>query len=309
MTTSKTRRNIYREITQRIIDAMEASAGLFTMPWRGASAPFKLSDGTPYRGINQLMLMIEQTRHGYSSGQWGTFNAWRAQGGSVRRGEKSTPIVFYKIIERQHRHDATRNESVPLLRHSNSFNRDQIDGLDPDHAETHPCIATSDNAAVQIARCLANAAGARVEHGGNRACYNPVDDYIQMPVLDAFDNTPIYSAAAGYAAVLCHELVHWSGHPTRLARLNLNEPTRKQAYAFEELIAELGASFLCAEHGVHYAGIESHADYIANWLKVLKDDDKAIFRAASQAEKATRFLSKSAEHDREGENNEEECAA
>lgn len=296
MTTARNtdKRDIHQEITDSIIAAIESAAKVGEMPWHGARSPYKLSDNTCYRGINRLVLSLKQVHHQYSSAQWGTFRAWKEAGGCVRKGEKGSTIVFYKLLECTDRSDPKKKECIPLLRYSNVWNRDQVEGLNPDEFEDLPCIAKPDDQAVITAREIVTDAGAVLVHGGTRACYMPQRDVIQMPLLDAFKDTKTYSAAAGYAAVLLHEAIHWTGHPTRLDRISLNKEDNKAEYAFEELVAELGASFLCADHGIMYNGIEDHAGYIASWLRHLRNDNKAIFRASTQASNASQLISEKA---------------
>ena len=237
----------------------------------------------PYRGINVVLLAMEAHAHGYALNRWLTYRQAAALGGQVRKGENGTHVVFWKLrtVEaKAEAHDETPSEKVvPLLRCFTVFNTAQVDGLPSGMAEPPPTVPTwsGDEAAEQ----LIDASGADIRHGGFKAFYMPANDYIQIPPRATF------TSASGYYATTLHELVHWTGHTSRLDR-QLRGRFGDEAYAAEELVAELGSAFLCAHCRVD--GQLQHAAYIGNWLRVLRSDKRAIFVASTKAQHAADFL-------------------
>ena len=229
----------------------------------------------PYRGVNFLTLTIEAQAHGYSRNRWLTYRQAGALGGQVRKGEHGTPVVFWKL--REIGDDDPR--VIPLLRAYTLFNVAQIDGLPPAMAEPPPSAPTWTGD--EAAELLIEASGADIRHGGFRAFYTPGGDYIQIPPRTTF------AASSGYYATTLHELVHWSGHASRLDR-QLGGRFGDDAYAAEELIAEMGAAFLCAQCRID--GHLQHASYVSSWLKVLRNDKRAVFVAGTKAQNAADFL-------------------
>jgi len=279
--------DLYATVTQRIIAALEAGTPPWHCPWRGGgvdSRPANATTGRMYRGINVLLLNLQAMAQGYTSARWLTFAQAVAVGARVRKGEHGTQIVFFKLREldkASHQEAANDPERrvVPLLRAFTVFNVDQVDGL-PEHLTPEP-LEPGSWEPLDAADHILEQSGALFRHGGSKAFYAPDADLIQMPPQGAFDN------AEDYYATALHELTHWTGHPSRC-----NRPLGKRhgidAYAFEELVAEMGSAFL-----TDYCGIEGrmqHASYIASWLQALRNDRRLIFTAASQAQKAADFL-------------------
>jgi antirestriction protein ArdC len=281
-------RDIYREVTDTIAAqiAAGASGADLVMPWHAAKGgmPVNATSGHEYRGVNVLNLWAMGTIHGFASSQWATYKQWQAAGAQVRKGAKGAVVVYYSTFTRA---DAETGEdrAIPFLRHSHVFNADQVEGWTKAPVVVRPALAQR----LDAAEAFAAATGATIEHGGARAFYAPSRDLIQMPDRDTFRDTPTSSATEGYYSTLFHELAHWTGHDSRLARTK-GKRYGDAAYAFEELIAELGAAFTCARLGITNAPRLDHAQYIASWLQGIKDDPRALFRAASDAAKAADWL-------------------
>ena len=269
--------DIYQTVTDRIIDALEQGTAPWLKPWAdgkaGAQGPYNAVSGRGYNGINWLVLSCAP----YASGGWLTFKQAKELGGSVRKGEKGTQIVFWSFPKIRDK-ETGEDKVVPFAKGYTVFHVEQCDGLDERKLKQPTPIvpgSTSINA-------IAAQAGARVNHGGSRAFYSPMSDAIGMPSAEAF------KSADAYAGTLAHELVHWTGHKDRCDR-QFGKRFGDDAYAFEELVAEIGSAFLCAQVGIPLDGLQ-HADYIGSWLSVLKQDKRAIFTASSQAKKAAEFL-------------------
>jgi antirestriction protein ArdC len=237
-----------------------------------------------YRGVNVPLLWIRQQRDGYASGLWATYKQWQEAGAQVRKGEKGTPIVFWKMIDVEPINDDEEAGQRMFARSSTVFNVAQVGGFEMPSPAPRAEITLKDSCTAFV-----QATGAVIEHGHAMACYNITHDKIEMPRAEMFKNTKAATAAENYYAILLHELTHWSGAKHRLDRAQ-NNRYGDQDYAFEELVAELGAAMLCASLGVTPAPRDDHAQYIKNWLKALNGDQRFIFSAASQAQKAADYL-------------------
>jgi len=285
--------DVHQEVTNRIVDALE-TAGEFQLPWiksKGGSfaRPVNIASKKPYNGVNIVSLWVSAQANAYPSNLWGTYRQWQEQGCQVRKGEKSSLIVFYKTIDFVHQNEQTgETEQAERMfaRASWVFNAAQVEGFE---LETEELPDTPVFDPIGRAEKFAAATGARIEEGGDEACYVPAVDTIRIPERRRFTGTDTTSAAEGFYSTLCHELVHWSGVEKRLDR-NMTGRFGSEAYAMEELVAELGAAFLCGDLGITPQPREDHARYIRNWLTVLKGDKKAIFTAASKASEAANWL-------------------
>lgn len=286
---TKSQFDIHQTITNKIIAAIEAGAGEFIMPWHRTKSglkPRNVLTGNPYQGINILALWVEAQGSGFSSNLWGTYRQWAEKGAQVKKGAKASHVVFYKEIAVDTDDEAENERTRLFARATPVFNADQVDGwTDPDPVP----VAAEPVAVLRVAEQFIAATGARIVHGGSRAFYSPSTDVIQIPERSAFTGSPTSSPSEAYYSTLCHELTHWSGAKGRCDR-DLTGRFGSQAYAMEELVAELGAAFLSTELGVSTEPRADHAHYLANWLQVLKNDKRAIFTAASAASKATAFL-------------------
>lgn len=288
---SAERLDVHQHITDQIIAAMEKGAGDWQMPWHRSShaltRPKNIASGNAYRGINILALWVAAEVNGYGHGIWGTYKQWQENGAQVRKGERSSVIVFYKELEKAREDDPSETDTVLFARASRVFNAAQVDGFTLPAGEAEP---TDDKTqAIDAADAFAAATGARVTIGGNLACYRPGPDAIAMPERRLFTGSATSSATEAWYSTLLHELTHWSGATHRLDR-DLSGRFGSDSYAMEELVAELGAAFLCAELGITVAPRPDHAAYLAGWLKVMKADKKAIFTAASAASRAAGYL-------------------
>lgn len=289
--------NVYETVTTNIVAAIESGAGEFQMPWHRASTsndlPTNAATGASYSGSNILSLWVAGMAKGYASNRWATYKQWAELGAQVRKGEKSATGIYFTMLEREQAGADTgkdgKTKMVPFARAFHLFNAEQVDGyIDstltpaPSADQTRPMMSV--DAAVA-------ATGARITHAGSRAFYRPSTDEIYMPERAAFTGTDTSTATESYYSTLLHELTHWTGHDARLAR-NFAKSNRfgDEAYAGEELVAELGAAFLCARLGITNTPRADHARYLASWLKVLKGDAKAIVRAASDAQKAADYI-------------------
>ena len=278
---------IYETITNQIVAAIEEGAGLYKMPWHRArhdiTGPRNAATNRSYRGLNVINLwMIAEARQ-FSSGTWATYQQWQEKGAQVRRGEKSASVFFWKNLREgqdENAADAGKEEGRArfVARAYNVFNADQVDGYE---APVMPVLPEAERVA-NADRFFA-AIPAEISHGGNTACYVPSADRVQMVPFSRFES------ARAYYAVLAHELTHWSGAKARLDR-DLSGRFGSETYAMEEVVAELGAAFLSGQLGLPSVPRTDHAPYIATWLKVLKNDSRAIFTAASKAQAAADFL-------------------
>lgn len=285
--------DVHQEITNRIVDALE-NAGEFQLPWIANKAgsfarPVNVSSRKPYNGVNIVSLWVSAQASQYPSNVWGTYRQWQEAGCQVRKGEKSSLVVFYKTFDVEQVNDQTGQAEQAermVARASWVFNAAQVDGFPLDQTDIPE--QPSFNPIAQ-AEAFVKATGAVIEEGGDKAYYVPSADIIRMPERRRFTGTATTSAAEGFYSTLCHELTHWSGSKARLSR-DLSARFGTEAYAMEELVAELGAAFLCGDLGLTPEPRLDHAQYIKNWLTVLKSDKKAVFTAASKASEASNWL-------------------
>jgi antirestriction protein ArdC len=269
---------IYQQVTDSIIKQLEQGATPWVKQWNGSSssADHNAVSKKGYNGINTLILAMSATANGFKSNQWATYKQWLQLGGQVRKGTKGTTIIFYSpVTGSKITADGTEKSYHYVLKSYSVFNADQIDGYTPAAA---PVKTFNSIAALEA---LATDSGAVIKHGGDKAFYSPRNDFIQMPNKCDFTNE------AAYYATLLHEMAHWSGASNRLER-DLSGRFGNEAYAAEELIAELSAAFLCAEYQID--GDLRHAGYIASWLRILKNDNKAVFKAAALAQKSADYI-------------------
>ena len=276
-------------ITQEIIARLEAGTKPWIKPWRGVAVSRPLrACGTPYRGMNVFWLWMVADMCDYASPFWMTYNQAQKLGAQVRKGEKSTIAVFYKSYTREveaAETGETCEEARRVLKAYPVFNADQVDGLPERFHPAATLELVEPEGREQELDAFFGAIPAELRHQGDEAYYEPVADRITMPPAHLF------SGFDHYYATLAHELSHWTGHASRLAR-DLRNRFGSQAYAAEELIAELSSAMLGAELGLPVAHLDSHASYIDHWLRLLRDDDRAILTAAAKAEEASSLLLK-----------------
>lgn len=285
--------DVYQQITDRVIAAIEAGAPKFEMPWHSEAAhtrPANVLTKKNYRGVNILALWVSQLTNGFRTSHWGTYKQWKERGAQVRKGEKATTVVFYKEVERETVDPETGGTELGKLlvaRASWVFNADQVDGW------TAPELPQLEDktAIIEAAERFVASTGATIQHGGTAAYYRPSADLIQMPNRELFIGSSTSTPTESYYSTLLHELTHWTSHAARVNR-NLSKRFGDESYAMEELVAEFGAAFLCADLGITIDPRPDHAAYLDHWLRVMKADKKALFTAASKASEAADFLAK-----------------
>lgn len=282
--------DVYARVTSQIVNAIEQGVGNWRMPWhtsgRYAFSPINATSKKPYRGINTVCLWAAAESKGYYSGEWATYQQWHERGAQVRKGEKATTVVFWKFAnnasETEDGETPASGSRLLFTRGYAVFNAAQVDGYTP---KAEPTVSMPER--IERAETWFQTIGADVRNGGNRAYYAPGTDHIQMPPFAAFDEN------VSYYSTLAHEHTHWTARAERCDR-QLGKRFGDSAYAAEELIAELGAAFVCAHLGLSTEPRADHAEYIQSWLKVLRADKRAIFTAASKAQQAADYLIKRA---------------
>ncbi len=290
MTAPSKRADIYTRVTDQIVAELERGIRPWFKPWNAEHAAGRISRplrqcGTPYQGINVLMLWASAELAGYHCPIWMTFKQAKELGGHVKKGEKGSPVVYASSFKKTDT-DAEGNDveaDIPFLKEYTVFNACQVEGLPERFYELAEAPKNTMERIEHAEAFFANTK-ADIRHGGNKAYYAIGEDYIRMPPFKCFKD------AESHAATLAHELTHWTRHKSRLTREFGQKRFGDLGYAAEELVAELGSAFLCADLSITPEVREDHADYIASWLKVLKEDKRAIFTAASYASKALDFL-------------------
>ena len=272
----------YQHITDSLIEAMESGVLPWRKGWTGGKAMElpRRHTGETYRGINVLLLWIAAQSRAYGSPFWMTFKQAKEYGGCVRKGEKGTQITFFNMLRKEDK-ETGEERKIPLLKVFTVFNADQIDGLpEKFHAVAPEPVAENDTQAIAEIEAFFAATGATIRNRDTfNPCYVPALDEIRMPEIRQFNS------ASNYYGTLAHELIHWTGHKSRLDRTQTQE---RADYAYEELIAELGNCFLASELGLEI-DVTNSAAYLDSWLRALRSDKKFIFQAASAAQKATDF--------------------
>ncbi len=278
--------DVYQIVTDKIVAMLEAGVVPWRRPWTSAGLPRNLVTKKPYRGINHFLLSASK----YVSPFWLTLKQANELGGSVRKGEQSTVIVFWKVEQKEGETDEPGNEETQrrfLLRYYRVFNLEQCD-LPQARLDKLPKIETHEHDPIEAAELIIANMPQRpeLETAGSKAFYSSVTDRVTMPPRELF------TSAEEFYGTLMHELCHSTGHPKRLARETITEaaPFGSATYSKEELCAEMGSAFLCAEAGISPVVIENQAAYVAGWLKKLHDDRKMIVIAAAQAQRAADFI-------------------
>ena len=271
-----TNAEIYQSVTARILECLDKGVVPWRKPW-AVHAPSNLASGHVYRGINPILLSC----NAFSSPYWVTFKQAKALGGTVKRGERGTPIVFWKIIEREQPKNG-EDDRYFVLQKFTVFNTEQTEGIYVPKAQPRGFDPIADCEKV----ISAYKDPPSIVHGGGQACYLPSRDLIRLPARQAF-NSP-----AEYYSTLFHELAHSTGAAHRLARKGVVDPASfaGHAYSFEELVAECGAAFLCAHAGISSQVIANSAAYIEHWSARLRAEPKWMVIAASQAAKAADLI-------------------
>jgi antirestriction protein ArdC len=289
------RQDIYTRITGQIVSHLEKGVRPWARPWNAEHAAGRITrpvrhNGQPYGGINALSLWASATAQNFTAPIWMTFRQALELDAHVRKGEKGSLVVYADRITRKETDEKTGDEidrEIPFLKGYTVFNVEQIDAL-PEMFYAKAAPKLDSVARIDRAEKFFAASGATIRHGGNRAFYSMAADAIQMPAFESFQD------AESYYATLAHELTHWTGSKNRLDRDFGGHRFGSEGYAVEELVAELGAAFLCADLELALEPREDHAAYIASWLKVLTADNRAVFTAAAHAQRAAEFIHRSA---------------
>jgi antirestriction protein ArdC len=278
-------RDYRKEVTDDIIRMLEEGAAPWQRPWEAGEAgrmPYNPTTNKPYRGGNVIALMIAGMRRGYTDPRWMTYRQASEKGWQVRKGEKASHVEFWEAKPGSREEDAPEDEKRSRLVHRvySVFNAQQIDGI--------PSLITKPRESWEVsdaAERIMRDSRADIRYGGDRAYYRKDTDHVQLPDREYFADAP------GFYGTAIHELIHWTGGAKRLNRPTLMESKSfgDQAYAKEELRAEIGSMMLSAEQGIPHDPSQ-HAAYVASWVKALKDDKNEIFRAASDASKACDYL-------------------
>ncbi|WP_426025055.1 ArdC family protein [Brevundimonas sp. TSRC1-1] len=281
------RPDIHTRITNQILAQLEAGVRPWIQPWTSdgkVSRPLR-HDGTPYNGINILLLWSEAAVRGFTAPTWMTFRQALALGGHVRKGERGSTVVYANTLVRTETSDAGEEATsrIPLLKAYTVFNIDQIEDL-PERYVPQPQPAINPEVRITEAEAFFASCRADIRHGGGMAYYAPGPDIVQMPPFESFRD------AESYYATLGHEMTHWTRHSSRLDRYFGRQRHGDEGYAREELVAELGAAFLCADLGLALEPREDHASYLASWLQVLRNDKRFIVSAAAHAQRAVDHL-------------------
>jgi antirestriction protein ArdC len=284
-------KDVYSRITNKIVADLERGVRPWHKPWSAGNTEGRIvrplrHSGVPYQGINVLMLWVAACAKGYSSPMWLTFKQALELGGHVRKGETGELVVYAGSTTREETADSgeTTERQIRFLKGYTVFNVEQCEGL-PAHYHAKPEAPTlTTMERHQAAEQFIAATRATIRHGGSRAYYAIEPDYVQLPPFETFESPEAYYATG------IHELGHWTRHPSRLDRDFGRKRWGDEGYAMEELVAELSAAFLCADLGITPDIREDHAAYLASWLKVLKDDNRAIFSASAFAQRAADYL-------------------
>jgi antirestriction protein ArdC len=277
------KRDLHTEVSARIIAELEAGAAPWIKPWSttpGANTPCNAVTSRPYSGCNVILLWMAKAA-GYRTPRFLTFKQALELGGHVRKGERGTRVYFVKRLEIRDDADEAPARLIPMMREYTVFNVDQCDGLPDSVTIGKPMRVRNPDTRDDLADQFLRSTGADIREGHGEAYYVAGRDFISMPAFDAF------KGADQFYATTFHELTHWTGHKSRLDR-DLKNRFGSRSYGAEELIAELGAAFLCAEFG--FDGDVRHAGYISHWIELLKADKRAFFTACSQASKAADYL-------------------
>lgn len=285
-----TRTDLYTRVTSAIVADLEQGVRPWLRPWNAAHGAGPITrplraGGQPYKGINVLMLWTAAIMQNFAAPIWMTFQQAKELKASVRKGSKASLVVYTDRITRTETTESGEEQErdIYFMKSYCVFNVEQIDGL-PAHFYATATAQLAPEQRIEAAdRFFANT-GADIRHAGSQAYYAPEPDYVQMPPFASFND------AESYCATLAHEITHWTKHPSRLDRSFGRKTFGDEGYAREELVAEIGAAFLCCDLGITPEPREDHAAYLAYWLKVLKSDNRAIFQAAAHAQRAVDFL-------------------
>jgi len=285
-----TRIDLYTRVTNSILADLANGVRPWLKPWNAEHAAGRITrplraSGQPYKGINVLMLWASATNQNFTAPIWMTFKQAKELKANVREGSKGSLVVYAdRITKTETVKGGEENErDIYFMKGYTVFNVEQIEGL-PEHFHTTSVPQLDPVQRIEPADLFFANTGADIRHGGNQAYYAAEPDHVQMPPFVSFKD------AESYCSTLAHEMTHWTKHPDRLDRDFGRRKFGDEGYAREELVAEIGAAFLCCDLGITPQIREDHAAYLDHWLKVLKHDNRAIFQAAAHAQRAVDFL-------------------
>ena len=288
-TQAERKQELYQQVTDSILEQMEQGKVPWHMPWSTSGLAYQSVDGREYRGVNVWILMIEAMKKGYDDPRWVTYKKAKALGGQVRKGEKSTRIIFFKPIKKEKENDAGEKEtsSFMVMKSYNVFNVSQCDWEDGALKKLE--VVENDNSPLECCEDIVANMPKKPEigHGGAQCYYRPSTDAVNMVKIERFDGSE------EYYATLFHELAHATGHTSRTGRLKGAKaiaPFGSQDYGKEELVAELTAAMVCRVAGIETRKPENHAAYIQGWMKTIKADKEAFLQAAQQAQRAADWI-------------------
>ena len=288
----KIKKDLYQDFTDQVIKQMEDNNMNWTKPFTTTilNGHHNIVSKKPYQGMNCFNIGLSVYKNGFKSNEWATFNQWKNLGAKIKKGSKGTEILYWNIKEYEDKTNKDEKVKIPFLKYFVVFNADQVDGYETkekglkdfnlkeiDNWKTHfktDTFVENTKADIQI---------------NNKAFYSPSADYIGMPPKEDFKGDKENTKEQYYYSTLLHELTHWSGHSSRCNR-DLKNRFGSKAYAMEELVAEIGSAFLCSHLGVTKAPTPNHGRYLNNWLEVLKEDKKAIFKAFSLSKVSSEYL-------------------
>jgi len=285
--------DLYQSVTDHIISTIEnlSEDDQLIMPWHRSGLselPTNVESKNNYNGVNILSLWVAAIDRGFTSNLWGTYRQWKKAGAQVRKGEKSTLVIFYKEYLAENdggQENEKERQTQRFARASWAFNVAQVDGFEiPSPEKASDPIERIREVDTYVSNTKVN-----IVHGGDMACFRPATDTISMPDDRAFFDTNTGTRTENYYSVLLHELTHWTKGKSRCNR-DMAKRFGDDVYAMEELVAELGAAFQCAELGISLEPRDDHAQYLAHWMTVMKADKKAIFTAAAKASEAVQFI-------------------
>lgn len=284
------RSDVYTRVTDQIIAELEKGVRPWLKPWNAEHAAGRItrplrSSGEPYKGINVLMLWMSAQSQGFAAPIWMTFKQAKDLGAAVKKGAKGSLVVYANHVTKTETGDdgEEAERDIYFMKGYTVFNVEQVEGL-PAHFYATAAPQLDPVQRIEAADLFFANTQADIRHGGNRAYYAGEPDYVQMPPFEAFKD------AESYCATLAHELTHWTKHASRLDRDFGRKAFGDEGYAREELVAEIGSAFLACDLGLTPEPREDHAAYLDHWLKVLKEDKRAIFQAAAYAQKAVDYL-------------------
>lgn len=272
------KKDIYQEVTDRIISQLEQGVIPWHKPWNGSNLAISHSTGKAYSLLNQLILN--------RGGEYLTFNQVKQAGGKVKKGAKAGMVVFWKWIEKEDEENPGETKKIPFLKYFNVFHIDDCENVERKHTSPNPCTCEPVEAADAIVTGYLERSGVKLNHeAGGRAFYNPSADAVTLPLMDQFFEVSEYYSTA------FHELTHSTGHTSRLNRLSKTAHFGNEEYSKEELVAEIGAAALVNHVGLETpSSFRNSAAYVQSWLKALSNDKRMIVSAAGQAEKAVRLI-------------------